>query len=211
MLAKTQLANPTTQELEDLRNRIEGELTRRELSAGESPEGRQVVEEKQATAGTLRLERVKCGKTRCKKCKEGEGHGPYWYLYYRRSGKLDGVKTSLGWLFNPADVELLANERLVKAQERLLALEAARSKGAAGARARKSGLGAEGLSLEVAQVPKKYKGSKVSGGKYRSAVTGRYVTKSASARARSIKSQLREQGRSFGDSTKIIRRDRESR
>ncbi len=22
-----------------------------------------------------------CGKTRCKKCREGVGHGPYWYAY----------------------------------------------------------------------------------------------------------------------------------
>jgi len=31
---------------------------------------------------------VKCGKARCKKCERGEGHGPYWYLYFRRNGKL---------------------------------------------------------------------------------------------------------------------------
>ena len=29
----------------------------------------------------LELERVKCGKRGCKKCSEGEMHGPYWYLY----------------------------------------------------------------------------------------------------------------------------------
>ena len=29
----------------------------------------------------LQLERVKCGKKGCKKCKGGERHGPYWYLY----------------------------------------------------------------------------------------------------------------------------------
>ncbi len=29
----------------------------------------------------LELERVKCGKRGCKKCAEGELHGPYWYLY----------------------------------------------------------------------------------------------------------------------------------
>ena len=61
-------------------------------------------------------------------------------------------------------------------------------------------------------------------GKYRSAISGRYVTakhgkshpkttvsESPSARARSIKGKLREQGRHFDDSTEIIRRDRESR
>ncbi len=60
-------------------------------------------------------------------------------------------------------------------------------------------------------------------GKHRSAISGRYVTakhgkssprttvkESPSARARSIKGKLREQGRRFDDSTEIIRRDRES-
>jgi hypothetical protein len=88
VLTNTQLTNATTGDLEDLRNRIEAELTKRELANREPREGHQVVEERPASAGTLRLERVKCGKARCKKCKEGEGHGPYWYLYYRRSGKL---------------------------------------------------------------------------------------------------------------------------
>lgn len=30
----------------------------------------------------------KCGKPTCKTCKEGHGHGPYWYAYWRESGKL---------------------------------------------------------------------------------------------------------------------------
>ena len=68
------------------------------------------------------------------------------------------------------------------------------------------------------------KKGKSSGSKYRSAMSGRYVTakhgkshpkttvsESPSARARSIKGKLREQGRHFDDSTEIIRRDRESR
>ena len=88
MLAKTQMRTAQTSELEDLRNRIEAELTRRELAEQEPSSGRQVVEEKPAQAGTLRLEMVRCGKDRCKKCAAGEGHGPYWYLYFRRNGKL---------------------------------------------------------------------------------------------------------------------------
>jgi hypothetical protein len=31
---------------------------------------------------------VKCGKNRCRKCAKGPAHGPYWYLYFRRNGKL---------------------------------------------------------------------------------------------------------------------------
>ena len=88
MLTETQIRTAQTEELEDLHNRIDAELTRRELADREPPDGRQVVEERPASAGTLRLERVKCGKDRCKKCKAGEGHGPYWYLYVRRNGKL---------------------------------------------------------------------------------------------------------------------------
>ncbi len=88
MLTPTQLVNATMPELEELRNQIEAELARRELAKREPAEGRQVVEERPASAGTLRLEMVKCGKGRCKKCERGEGHGPYWYLYFRRNGKL---------------------------------------------------------------------------------------------------------------------------
>jgi hypothetical protein len=88
MLTPTQLENATTPELEELRGRIEAELARRELAEQKPADGRQVVEERLASAGTLRLEMVKCGKERCKKCERAEGHGPYWYLYFRRNGKL---------------------------------------------------------------------------------------------------------------------------
>ena len=79
-----------------------------------------------------------------------------------------------------------------------------------------------GRILGAVQVARK-KGSN-GRGKYRSAISGRYVTaaharrapkttvrESPSARARRIKGRLREQGRHFDDSTEIIRRDRESR
>lgn len=68
---------------------------------------------------------------------------------------------------------------------------------------------------------KKSSGSSM--GKYRSAVTGRYVTsqtvarhpkttvtENPSTRARSIKGNLRAQGRHFDDSTEIVRRGRGS-
>ena len=88
MLTKTQITTAQTSELEALRDRLEAELTRRELVNTEPAPGHQVVEERPTMAGTLRLEKVKCGKNRCKKCERGEGHGPYWYLYFRRNGKL---------------------------------------------------------------------------------------------------------------------------
>jgi len=36
---------------------------------------------------TYRLERVRCGKPGCRKC-AAEGHGPYWYGYFREGGKV---------------------------------------------------------------------------------------------------------------------------
>jgi hypothetical protein len=42
---------------------------------------RTVVETQQSGRVTYQLELVNCGKARCKKCAEGELHGPYWYSY----------------------------------------------------------------------------------------------------------------------------------
>jgi DNA-binding SARP family transcriptional activator len=30
---------------------------------------------------------TRCGKARCRKCNEGEGHGPYWYAYWNENGR----------------------------------------------------------------------------------------------------------------------------
>ena len=29
-----------------------------------------------------------CGKPRCRKCRDGQGHGPYWYAYWREGSRL---------------------------------------------------------------------------------------------------------------------------
>ena len=34
-----------------------------------------------------RQQLTRCGKQRCRKCKEGEGHGPYWYAYWNENGR----------------------------------------------------------------------------------------------------------------------------
>jgi hypothetical protein len=47
-----------------------------------------------AAGGCYRLEQVKCGKARCKKCAEGPGHGPYWYRYHYSGGRTK--KTYIG-------------------------------------------------------------------------------------------------------------------
>lgn len=36
---------------------------------------------------TYRQQYTRCGKQRCRKCKEGAGHGPYWYAYWSENGR----------------------------------------------------------------------------------------------------------------------------
>lgn len=36
---------------------------------------------------TYRQQYTRCGKERCRKCKEGTGHGPYWYAYWSENGR----------------------------------------------------------------------------------------------------------------------------
>ena len=33
----------------------------------------------------------KCGKATCGTCNNGEGHGPYWYAYYREESKVKSI------------------------------------------------------------------------------------------------------------------------
>jgi hypothetical protein len=30
----------------------------------------------------------KCGKASCRTCRDGQGHGPYWYAYWREGSRL---------------------------------------------------------------------------------------------------------------------------
>lgn len=36
---------------------------------------------------TYRQQYTRCGKQRCRKCQEGNGHGPYWYAYWSEHGR----------------------------------------------------------------------------------------------------------------------------
>ena len=36
---------------------------------------------------TYRQQFTRCGKQRCRKCRDGEGHGPYWYAYWSEKGR----------------------------------------------------------------------------------------------------------------------------
>ncbi len=72
----------TVEELERLAARIAKEL---DLRRGEPPgkAGWEVVERRASRGRWLQLEMVKCGKWgRCNKCRLGDGHGPYYYLYH---------------------------------------------------------------------------------------------------------------------------------
>ena len=37
---------------------------------------------------TYQLQYRKCGKASCSTCRDGQGHGPYWYAYWREGTRL---------------------------------------------------------------------------------------------------------------------------
>ena len=37
---------------------------------------------------TYQFQFRKCGKSSCNTCKSGQGHGPYWYAYWREGSRL---------------------------------------------------------------------------------------------------------------------------
>ena len=37
---------------------------------------------------TYQLQFRKCGKATCGTCRDGQGHGPYWYAYWREGARL---------------------------------------------------------------------------------------------------------------------------
>lgn len=37
---------------------------------------------------TYQLQHRKCGKEACSTCRNGPGHGPYWYAYWREGSRL---------------------------------------------------------------------------------------------------------------------------
>ena len=51
---------------------------------------------------TYRQQYTRCGKQRCHKCKEGAGHGPYWYAYWSENGRT--VSKYIG-IHPPAELE----------------------------------------------------------------------------------------------------------
>jgi hypothetical protein len=64
-----------------------------------------IAEQNDQQGGTYRLELVNCGKPNCTRCAEGPAHGPYWYRYYRRGGKV--VSKYVGKTLPAADTAFL--------------------------------------------------------------------------------------------------------
>ncbi len=52
---------------------------------------------------TYRQQYTRCGKERCRKCKEGAGHGPYWYAYWSENRRT--ISKYIG-IHLPADIEI---------------------------------------------------------------------------------------------------------
>jgi hypothetical protein len=77
------------------------------------------------------------------------GTSGQWVTKLARRGELDAIRTSLGWLVNPADVERLANKRLEKAEQKISAMKSARSAGVAGTRRSGRGRSKVGGSTSV--------------------------------------------------------------
>lgn len=74
---------------------------------------------------TYRQQRKYCGKARCRKCRDGIGHGPYWFAFHMVDGKT--VQTYIGKQLPPdvqaaqgASASLLSARQLGRAHQRPL-------------------------------------------------------------------------------------------
>lgn len=68
---------------------------------------------------TYQLQYRKCGKTSCSTCRNGQGHGPYWYAYWRegarlRSGYIGKVHPALQEASSPASQNPAVDVSLVE-------------------------------------------------------------------------------------------------
>jgi hypothetical protein len=80
--------------LTDAREYIEELIERKQRPVEDDDlpeEAEPVDDDDEGRSGTVVMEKVTCGDETCKCMTEGEKHGPYEYLYYRKS---DGTLTS---------------------------------------------------------------------------------------------------------------------
>jgi hypothetical protein len=78
----------STEELKELMELTQTLLTKREHE--EQHRGEEKSRKGSTRGAWVRLERVRCGQKRCRKCcGDGPRHGPYWYAYfYDEIGKM---------------------------------------------------------------------------------------------------------------------------
>lgn len=97
----------TDEQLERLVSLVQAEQTRRMLEASSDTDETEQPALVVTTRGCFRREIVRCGKAACwcAASAPGEGHGPYWYRYYRRGSKL--VSKYVGKTL-PSDIQLAA-------------------------------------------------------------------------------------------------------
>lgn len=58
------------------------------LESVSSPSRERIIELPQNQHITYQLQYRKCGKASCQTCRNGPGHGPYWYAYWREGSRL---------------------------------------------------------------------------------------------------------------------------
>ena len=81
------------QALDDALHVLLDERTREDAAPLPVTPGRTVVATRRQGTVTLRLEYVRCGKASCH-CFQDAGHGPYWYAYARKAGRVTSAYIS---------------------------------------------------------------------------------------------------------------------
>jgi len=90
-------------QLHDELGEVIRELETQSKTETTSSKGREVVESKRIGDKIYQLERVRCGKPGCKCAGEnGVFHGPYWYAYWRDTGKLKS--RYIGKILKPSQI-----------------------------------------------------------------------------------------------------------
>jgi hypothetical protein len=80
------VCNSSTPTLNELRDWLASTLET-EVVEPAARRDREVLERRKVGKGTYQLEKIRCGKPKCK-CNQGALHGGYWYFYWREGGKL---------------------------------------------------------------------------------------------------------------------------
>ena len=74
---------------------------------------------------TYQLQYRKCGKASCSTCRGGQGHGPYWYAYWREGSRLRSGyvgKVNQTTLSNATNESTLSTTPVIAVEESAAAL-----------------------------------------------------------------------------------------